>query len=72
MKLDVVAMAAPVNPNAGIGPKPFMNSGQKIILQMLATHKLFIEIEGSPAPLKIPLIKNNNMITRLPAIIMRI
>ena len=36
----VVAIAAPVNPNAGMGPNPRINNGHKIILQIFAIHKI--------------------------------
>ena len=52
-------------PNAGMGPKPRINSGQRMMLQMFASHKLFIAIDASPAPRKIPLMRKSIMITRL-------
>ncbi|MNE28019.1 hypothetical protein D3C80_1214460 [compost metagenome] len=65
----VVAIAAPVNPKAGIGPNPLIKIGHKMMLQILAIHKLFMAIAAFPAPRKIPLIKNNNTMELLPAII---
>ncbi|MNI63682.1 hypothetical protein D3C73_1190700 [compost metagenome] len=67
----VVAIAAPVKPNAGIGPKPLMKTGQRIMLAIFAIHKLRRAMAAFPAPLKIPLIRNSKTIMMLPPIIMR-
>src|SRR5664279_4439072 len=42
-----------------------MHMGHRIIFSKLASHRLFIAIAASPAPRKIPLIRNNNMIAKL-------
>jgi len=42
------------------------------MLQIFAIIKLRIAIDASPAPRKIPLIRNSSIITRLPAIVMRV
>ena len=44
-----------------------MKTGHNIMLQMFASQRLLIAIAASPAPLKIPLSKNNSIITALPA-----
>ena len=62
----VVAIAAPSTPYSGIGPKPKINMGSRIIFNPFDKIKVHIEIEASPVPLKIAFIKNNNMIVMLP------
>ncbi|MNS68143.1 hypothetical protein D3C72_1014130 [compost metagenome] len=68
----VVAIAAPVTPKAGIGPNPKINIGPNIILAILAIQSERIAKEASPAPLKIPLIRNSSVIEKLPPNIMRV
>ncbi|MNL48190.1 hypothetical protein D3C87_1710290 [compost metagenome] len=66
-----VAMAAPVKPNAGTGPKPLISTGHKMMLAILAIHKLFMAMAAFPAPLKIPLIRKSRTMITLPPIMMR-
>jgi len=64
----VVAIAAPFNyPFSGIGPKPNIKIGSKIIFSPLAIHNARIAMEASPAPRKIALIKKSRIILILPA-----
>ncbi len=65
----VVAIAAPVNPNAGIGPRPLIKMGHKIILQIFASHKLFHCHRGVSCTTKNTIDKKKSMITKLPPII---
>ena len=64
----VVAIAAPVNPIAGINQSPLINIGHNIILMMFANQRLFMAIAAFPAPLNIPLIKKSSIMNMLPLI----
>ena len=59
-------MAAPSTPYAGIGPNPKINIGSKIMFNPFERIKVHIAIDAFPAPLKIALIKNKNMMVKLP------
>jgi len=61
----VVAMADPVTPTSGNGPKPKIRQGSRTRLIRLPSHNARMAIAALPAPRKIALIRNNSMITRL-------
>ena len=56
----VVAIAAPVTPSSGNGPRPKISSGPSTMLMTLASQSTRIAIAASPAPRKIALIRNSS------------
>ena len=65
-------MAAPSIPSAGIGPKPKINNGSRIIFSPFAIISIRIEIAASPALLKIAFMMNRSIITKFPPSIIRV
>ena len=49
-----------------------MSTGHKIILMILAIHRLRIAMAASPAPRKIPLMRKSKIMTTLPPSMMRV
>ncbi len=58
-------MAAPSTPNAGTGPSPKISNGSSTMLMPFATHSTRMAEAASPAPRKMALMVNSNMITAL-------
>ncbi len=62
----LVAMAAPVTPSSGKGPRPKMRQGSRMMFSVLAMISTRMEMAASPALLKTALMMNSSMIAVLP------
>ncbi len=62
----VVAIAAPSTPNGEMGPSPKISIGSRTMLIPLASHRVLMANEASPAPLNMAFIRNNKRIVIFP------